>query len=433
MNDHFAIEFGWLATESGSPEERATFAEIVISVDGIVVTELEDLLAKTVRPGARLSAYLLAQWLAANWWRLRWEPERNSLSWRMSHSVAAAGGGYQWPNLTLSSDGATVGVHARATTRPYEHMVRYLNNVDVGLPAGAFEHAVDQFVDGVLARLASERPRDTPAKLGKLWGEVCEERGDPQLTRWRKLEAILGFDPDEAPDGLIKHLQALIDDYGASAIEEMAAESAERAADDITVLWDDVRQRSPVVSIKQAASLRRCLRTETHPVGYPWQRAEEAAKIVREAWGLGRGPVTTENLCGLLTVPADVVNRQDVFATPTIAGFRNGDAERVGVALRSKYPTGRRFALARLIGDFLVSEETERLLPATNARTQRQKFQRAFAQEFLCPFADLQAYLGDATITDDAIEDAAMHFDVSPMLVRTELVNKNLLNRSLLE
>jgi Zn-dependent peptidase ImmA (M78 family) len=73
------------------------------------------------------------------------------------------------------------------------------------------------------------------------------------------------------------------------------------------------------------------------------------------------------------------------------------------------------------------------LLPATRLYTQRQKFQRAFAQEFLCPYTELKSYLGSGRLDDEAIEDAASYFQVSPLLIRTTLVNKGMLERNVLQ
>ena len=84
------------------------------------------------------------------------------------------------------------------------------------------------------------------------------------------------------------------------------------------------------------------------------------------------------------------------------------------------------------MADHLTIPDDERLLPATDSKTGRQKFQRAFAQEFLCPFDDLMSHFdGDAPI-DDAIDESAEYFDVSPRLVETALVNNGVLDREML-
>jgi hypothetical protein len=97
--------------------------------------------------------------------------------------------------------------------------------------------------------------------------------------------------------------------------------------------------------------------------------------------------------------------------------------------LRSRYREGRRFELCRLVADAAEFGEDERLLPATVAKTSRQKFQRAFAQEFLCPVEALIEALGTSHPEEDEIEAAARHFEVSPLLVRTMLVNNKVLPR----
>jgi hypothetical protein len=65
----------------------------------------------------------------------------------------------------------------------------------------------------------------------------------------------------------------------------------------------------------------------------------------------------------------------------------------------------------------------------TRAKTERQRFQRAFAQAFLCPFSEVEAYF-DRYGYDDAeegIERAAQHFHVNPGVIRAILVSKKVL------
>jgi hypothetical protein len=95
----------------------------------------------------------------------------------------------------------------------------------------------------------------------------------------------------------------------------------------------------------------------------------------------------------------------------------------------SAYTTGRRFALARLIGDKIAGSPSGPFkLAAPRTYTYRQKLQRAFAGEFLCPFEELEKMLG-GDFGDDAIQDAAQHFEVSDITVRTLLVNHGVIDR----
>jgi hypothetical protein len=92
------------------------------------------------------------------------------------------------------------------------------------------------------------------------------------------------------------------------------------------------------------------------------------------------------------------------------------------VVLRSRWPTGLRFELARLLGDRIVASPQGRLHAATRAYTYRQKMQRSFAAELLSPFAAVDYILaGDYSL--EAQQDAAEHFQVSELTIRTLLVN----------
>jgi hypothetical protein len=427
----FSIDFQWLAREYGDAVARSTLAEITITADGWKATEVEDLLAKTVRPGVRVSAFALAQWFASNWWRLLWEPERKtSSSWKMSHKVGAAGEGYLWPDLTFISDGEAVLVRGRPSLITSEQPVRYLNSFDVFVPTHEFEGRIHSFVEAVIGRLVDTQI--DAAGLDGLWSEVLAERCDPGLTAWRKLEAIMGYDPGDAPDQIIEALQSAASEYGPSAVEEMAAESMGDALTVIEALWGEPRREALSLVISSFDDLKRRISGIRSSL-FPWQKATEAARIVRDVWSLSPGPVPTSTLGEILSVGQDSLENAIDVQGPMNAGFRNGSLNSFSVFLKSPFSVNRRFALLRLVGDHLTAPQGERLLPAApHTKTQRQKFQRAFAQEFLCPYSDLVSYLNSAEPSDEAIEDAAHYFDVSARMVATILVNKGNLERSFL-
>jgi Zn-dependent peptidase ImmA (M78 family) len=75
----------------------------------------------------------------------------------------------------------------------------------------------------------------------------------------------------------------------------------------------------------------------------------------------------------------------------------------------------------------LIASVTDQWLPTTDAKTVRQKIQRAFAAEFLCPIASLKYWLqGDYSL--ESIEDAGAYFDVSPLAIRSHLANHGLIH-----
>ena len=95
-------------------------------------------------------------------------------------------------------------------------------------------------------------------------------------------------------------------------------------------------------------------------------------------------------------------------------------------------PEAKRFELCRVLGDVIWSEN-DSLGLISSAKSARQKFQRAFAQSFLCPFRDLLDYVGNDSPTPDDVTAAAQWFRVSEHLVRSTPVNKGVIDRQQFE
>ena len=431
MTTPFTIDYEWLPNEYWDIDEQATLAALTINIGESCATEVEDIFAKTVRSSARLSAFNLAEWLATNWWRLLWEPETGdntkTYSWRASHKVGNAGNGYVWPDLSFSSDWKSIHVSSRPTTRCQFEPIRYLNGFDRSISVKDFEQGIEDFINATIARLSSLH--NSRNELNALWDEVLKERRDAEMSERRGLEACMGYDPDEAPAYLLDNLLEQKRSYGKSAIQEVAAVSREQTVRQVDDLYDNAKQSALIVSVSERHDIQKRLGTTQSTI--PWKRAEIAAQIAREAWGL-TAPVTTKDFCDILNIQEQKFMDED-FASrqPLFAGFRSAsNPHEFSISLNSRRETSRRFALARLAGDSIVADEDERLMPGTRAKTDRQKFQRAFAQDLLCPFNALYEFLSkEKSIGDDEIDEAAQHFTVSPLLVRTTLVNKGILVR----
>ena len=430
MDTTFQIGYEWIPCEYGDVAEQSTVAALTILVGRYCATEVEDILARSVRPSARLSALRLAEWFVSNWWRLIAEPESSSYSWRASHKVGNAGHGYVWPDLSFSSDWHSVRVSNRPTSRSDLEPIRYLNHFDVFVPIADFEEGVTNFIAGTIARLSSADC--SSAELGELWSEVLEERNNPEAAAWRTLEACMGFDPDEAPTSLIESLRELTSRYGANAIHEMATAHKIRASSLIETLRQDAVSSGITIDVPQCEDIRNRL-VELDHLEIPWMKAEGAAQIAREVWRL-EAPIGIEELSDLFGLPRDrIMDGRSSNATSHTAGFRaSATSDQLQTSLTSRYGTSRRFALARLVADHVATTEGEKLLPVTSSWTSRQKFQRAFAQEFLCPFGALEEYIGQGMPSRDKVNEAAEHFSVSPLMIHTTLVNKGVLDRETL-
>jgi hypothetical protein len=414
------------------PEEQACFGALGIQLGGVWLTEGHDTLVNTVRLRPRLSAYHLARWLAWNWWRLRWEGAATGLEdadWGQSHRLASVGGGYLWPDLRLISDGQRIRLDAKATPPQRVTPYRYLNSLSAIVPAHQFEAVVDDFLSQVLARLQAQGLYDT--ELHTLWQQVCAERADPAIKDWRRLEAMMGADPDEG-DPLA--IQQWLDDaqtVGLGGIAELAAQPGQL----------------------QVADLRRCAQSHANALdeaaGVQWTSAtplELAGAQDAEAWvwgeQLARRLRQQERLADDAVLGSDPLAEwagtrpsllEPVGGTPSallavMAAFvlPDPDAKAAQVVLRQSNSRGRRFELARLLGDRLLADEPGLRL-ASASSTWRQKYQRAFAAELLCPHA-LAMELG-IHADSEAISQLADAYHVSERLVMTQRVNHGLEDR----
>ena len=433
MNESFKIDYEWLPSDDGDASEQATLASLLIDVGQWRVTQVEDTLAKSVHSSARLSALRLAEWFAANWWRLLWDPRANTYDWLAAHNTRNVGYGYVWPDLSFTSDWQSVHVAARPSSVSGVEPIRYLNRIDYDLPISKFEKGVDDFVNVTVARLHSVGETDTD--LSALWSEVMEERGDPDLSQQRALEACMGYDPDDAPSGLLDKLIGQMNSYGKSAMREMVAACKDQAVSIAPSIHTEARRNGMTVSVPNCDEIRD--RSATPLLGFdaPWRRAEHTAAIAREVWGV-KPPISTDELCDLLSIrQSSFLNGNFSAKSPLIAGFRDyadADSDSFHISLNRPRETSRRFDLARLVADHISADENDTLLPGTRCYTSRQKFQRAFAQEFLCPFGALREYPNMNAPDNYDIQDAADYFNVPPLMIQTVLVNKGVLHRDTL-
>ena len=307
--------------------------------------------------------------------------------------------------------------------------VRYLDlNVIHALDGRDYEAGLDDFFEAVLGACAQAQDG---AALKALINALREERRDAEQSAWRSLEARLGYDPDEAPDDLIAGLSALEDDLGEGAVEEAA--TAAPGAQAGAVLQKAV-EASEASDIEVDLSVGGAVAPELLSPGVtPWRLGEDAARMVREQIGLPPGPLLDEAYGDLLRTPWSTVKAASATARrlPYAARLQTKDTA-ARVALQTRAAIDRRFELARMIGDEIWAKR-DRFGIVSRARTERQKFQRAFAQSLLCPFADLRRYIDLTGPTETQIVDAAKLFDVRQSVVQTLLVNKGVLPRETLE
>jgi hypothetical protein len=420
----------WLGDASSTDPEVPTFGALELRAGDVILTEVEDLLARTTRPSIRVSLNRLARWLTDNWWRLRWEPPADvrTPSFRMAHEVAAAGGGFVWPSMTVASDGVTITLRTEPTTT--KHTVRYLIRHEAQCSASTFERVVDRLVSEVLAREQALGSVDT--HLHRAWRGLLEERSNPEWSAFRKREALMGFDPDEVDPELLEDLFQRGAWLGSDALDEALAGVPFAAAGPLLDQLDHMK-RQGLETLSIGSVLDAAKGWPAPPAGAEaWQRGASLARHLRRRWQLGAADSLSDELLGQLLGGVDI-HAAELGRSPgrLSLAFREDGALRPALKT-TPYRTNRRFEVSRLLADAVLAPPSDTMLALTHAKTVRQRTQRAFAQELLCPVEGLGQRLSLPYPDEAELAGAAEHYGVSELLVRSTLVNEDLVPRHFL-
>ncbi len=400
-----------------------------------LLTVGQDIESNELRHGPHVAGYPLAEWFIWNWWRIRWEGERPSAEsaqrrWEFAHSMATVGEGYAWPNILVFTDGVQTFLQSSPTRNPGKVSFRYIGAAkrEIVRPA-QLETAIDGFIENILTRLGNRNIGNSNLHL--LWNDLKAERQGPEAARLRRLEAQLGYDPDEIDETVLRNRLGDMPTLGEWALGEMAHDAALHgdgqehmlsATELSDIAYDSGFNANPddTVSLECDADLPEPAETAA------WRVGKSAARSLRDRLNLDSQPVSNIQLSEFAGTTVDTItdtNRRSPAVSFVLSGQGGGTAH---VALRSNWETGRRFDLARLVGDRVLSRKLqyagERLHPATRAHSYRQKAQRAFAAELLSPFSSTEEML-NGDYSEEKQNEAAEYFNVSAMTIRTQLVN----------
>lgn len=347
------------------------------------------------------------------------------LDWRLGHEMTASGYGYVWPLLAFSTDRKSMNIWAEPFPPDAGHSVRYLTGTQMPalIPMKDFTFACRDFVQNVLERLDATGHQHSD--LAELWSLILADSSDPAEMQNRRIEAQFGFDPKSCPIGLLSELKAIEKEKGEDVLAELATVRSwqrDQSARSIRELFET----SGIEAQPELPPL-----SELSFPGEPWRQAKADAGSFRAAIGAGKGLVPNSKLAELLGIDFALVENPFVAGRPPAAVAGSIDGHTIRIVTRRRHPIAHRFELARIIGGYsdAVLRDGNSWIASTDSGTARQKYQRAFAAEFLCPIEPLASFL-DGDFSDDAIEDAATKFQVSDRTVAAQLMNNHFLPRS---
>jgi Domain of unknown function (DUF955). len=424
-----SLNFDWLPSRDNSPEIEQTMGMFSFQAGEVNLTENQDIWSQKIEPTVLVSAYPLASWMASSWWRLLFEPlparSKPSVDWRMAHELTASNQGFIWPRVIFASDTKSMQIWATSSDSTEKQSVRYINGLDHPVSENFLEFGeiAAAFIESVVSRLNETGVHGT--SLAHLWEEVKEERSNPDSTMYRRCEAKLGFDPDECPDEIVKEALDLAKNMGNETLYELAPTCGKESSE--TRPFSAIKELIESTGLKGKPVNWSNLPVNQERVKAPWERGKEVASFVRKKIGNEEKPLTNNILCDLLGLQEFEYDAWQPPKRQPISVAVPLENNEFHYHPRKSHPLAKRFEFARLIGDYLLyGNDGKSWLASTDIKTSRQKYQRAFAAEFLCPLDSLQAYL-DNDYSESAIEDAAEYFDVSQQTIETILINNRLI------
>ena len=292
----------------------------------------------------------------------------------------------------------------------------------------SFQGVVAGFVESVLSRLEALGHQQT--ELSSLWSFVCEDRADEQSFALRHLEALMGFDPESCPESILSEALTLQKDMGVGAMSELAPVFGQR---------DQGQGLGELAWLASAIGIRGCPQVSkadfVRGAGetIPWRQGVDAARQLRLILSNRAEPLSDQKLLDLLGIGSGQWASWGAEQKLPVAVAKPSRHGYFDFVPRKRHPLTKRFEIARFLGDLLCeSSEPEGWRVTSDLATARQKRQRAFAAEFLCPIDSLVDFLsGD--YSEPALEEAGEYFGVSEKTVESLLANNGYLGNSVID
>jgi hypothetical protein len=425
----FEIRWEWEAAPSvRAPEHRATWARIEIRVGSDHVTLVEDRESGSSRRSIYAPLYPIAEWAAYNWWFLRADarPAR-SLGLQIPggydarqfqrHCLRGSGDGFIWPNLLVIPEGEQTHLIWHEDRRPaLDRPIRFLTRGEALVGHESVEQAFAGLISAVLTRLAERGVTDTP--LQKEWAEI--QQADQEEVEFCLAAARLGLDPYAEAEPYEQLIVRAADELQGSLLGDFL-DAVEPALMGDALEWISAARSEIAQARGRTAAIE--LRHEIHPPQLSpgdrsWEKGWSQARAVRQSLGLSGSEVF------VLTPYISSVDRASADrGLQAVAGAVEG-AGPLAVIEPGRPMSSRRFTLSRALWHYLW--EPEALFLVTNAYTDRQKVERAFAAELLAPAGGISELLGDApeSAVQDDLDQIADHYQVSPMVIKHQLENQ---------
>ena len=278
-------------------------------------------------------------------------------------------------------------MHLRWTrSQPRHARIEFVDESETYVERSQLEQEFRTIVDAVLERIRGfGRHEHAVESLADAWEAVNTLDSDEQ--EFSRAAALLGIDPYEVSDDIASDLIEFWETVDSSIREDALASTSEESLRSIGQwLHDaldtlaDAESGSDWQRVRQVVSVK--------ATGAPWTRGYDLARCARSELSVGEGRFEFDG-DGALALR----HVEQEMPSPRIHGLVAPRTPSCVTAPRIE--PGRRFLLARALGDYLDRSEPNAGI-LTSLATDRQAQNRAFAAEFLAPAEALRAALDNA-------------------------------------
>lgn len=424
------LDFDWAdPLDARGAELRATWARLAIRVGGQTPTRVFDQEARTVRDSIYVPLYPLAEWIAANWWRMLFEIESSERMkdglYPRRHNLRWAREGYSVPPLSFHAVGESIQLRWEAEKLDH-HRVEFIESGSAFADLDSTQRTLRSFLTAVVSRLTEYGVSGT--FLQREWDVVANTVGED--AEFCIAAATLGLDPYDIDEATAAAIIAAAESIPGNIRREFLGvanqERLNSETRDVTTAIAETRANAS--DLRRLLELRQCIPPNQPLNGHaPWEIGYAAAHELRKALRIGVTPLRSlGELAGALRVPAADLSSAIVEQPPgdhayeaVIATNHNAGP---AFALTPRHEAARRFQVCRGLYEFLSGNDDGPWI-VTTSLSDRQKRNRAFAAEFLAPAAGIQERVSSSVVSSEEVDDLAQHFGVSSDAIRHQMVN----------
>lgn len=414
------FRFDWVdAAPSPDAAARRTMAKLSIEADGAAVTSVLDRRNQEYREHVVTPLLHVAEWLVGNWWHIWYEVEdssdRQRSGFESRHNLAFAGNGFVLPHLWMVPTAGRINLEWKRW-KPQHARVEFIDEAKTSVDREELEPEFRTLIEAVLERLRNWGGGDAAAEfLGGTWKAI--QSLDADERDFCRAAALLGIDPFDVADSTAGAIAEFWENTEPAIREEALASAGEDSLPRVSRWLNDARATLEETGNETNwADIRRAM-----PAGLaepPWKRGYALAGAVRDHLRIGEGRFDFESN------GSPAVRHWEI--TPPVNRIQGLVAANAPACVTApKGETGKRFLLARALGDYMGRSQPDPGI-LSSLLTDRQAQSRAFAAEFLAPAESLRERLGGEFPDEERIDDLGQEFGVSGEVIRRQIENHGL-------